>query len=233
MKRKKKFKNIVLVIILSVIFFLFLFITFKQYQEYAYFKELKEVQAQYNDKQKNCISVGLTYNYVHITRTDEENKAIKGAVWRVRDYNKEEVGTFKTDEDGNGGLVGLDYGEYYLEEVSVPDDYEKKEDIYKVVLSAYDTSYTIAISNSLQNGDFLLVLLDQVGKPVQGKEYNVFNSDNEFITTLTTDEDGLAGLIDVAVGVYYVQENAKSTTKKYTVFIQDGVITRLDLVDGS
>lgn len=143
-KSKKTIVSIIFIIIISIL----IVICIKEYKLYDYTKELKAQQETYNDEQKECIPVGITTNYIHITRTDENKDPIEGAEWKVTTVNGEEKGTFKTNRQGRGGIVGLDYGEYYIEEVSVPNNYTKKEDKYKVIITAYDSSYTITLTDA-------------------------------------------------------------------------------------
>ena len=145
---EEKTKKILVSAICIAIIIILAVICIQQYKLYEYTKELKEQQASYNDEQKECIPLGTTKNYIHITRTDENQKPIEGAEWKVITVNGKEKGTFKTNIQGRGGIVGLDYGEYYIEEISVPANYKKKEGKYKLILSAYDTSYTIILTNA-------------------------------------------------------------------------------------
>lgn len=226
--KKQNLKRIgILVVIISLI--VVIIVGISQYKSYQYLKELKQAKEQYNEKQKECVPIGTTNNYIYVTRTDEERKAIQGSVWKVTTYNGKEKGTFETNENGNGGIVGLDYGEYYLEEISVPENYTKKDYRYKVILSAYDTSYTLTETNAKNDGKLLIVLTNEEKQPIEGKKYNVSNSKNEFVSTITTNEKGLAGLKNLPDGTYYVQESDNKKAKKYSVYIQNYSLERLDI----
>ena len=129
-----------LAIIILIIIIIVVVIQIKSFQ---YEKDLRQIQAQYNEEQRDCVAVGTTNNYIYITRTDENKEAIEGAIWQVTTYDGKKKETFETDENGNGGIVGLENGEYYLEEISIPENYTKKDYRYKVILSDYDKSYTL------------------------------------------------------------------------------------------
>lgn len=143
-KKKRTIVSIIFIIIIVIL----AVVCINEYRLYDYTKKLKEQQESYNDEQKECIPIGITKNYIHITRTDKDKKPIQGAEWKVTTVDGIEKGTFKTNRQGRGGIVGLDYGEYYIEEVSIPDNYTKKEDKYKVILTAYDSSYTLTLTDA-------------------------------------------------------------------------------------
>ena len=115
-----------------------------------YDEKVIEAYSSYNNEQKKCKVVGTTTNYVYITRLKNVDEAIEGAIWNVLDINGNIIATFETNETGQGGIVGLEYGEYFLEEQSVPDGYEKIDKKYKVIISAIDTHYDLNIVNEGQ-----------------------------------------------------------------------------------
>ncbi len=229
-KNKERAKKIIISIVLIIILIILLVITYKQYESYKYTKELKQVQSQYTGKQKECNIVGTSNNYIYLTRTDENKNVIKDSTWKVTTPNGKEKGTFTTNKNGNGGLVGLEYGEYYLEETSIPEGYTKLENKYKVIISAHDTSYTINATNSNSDGALLLVVLDSEEKPVKGINYTVFNSQKQKVITITTNEKGLAGVLNMPDGIYYVKEEGNKEAKEYSIYIKNSSIERIDIV---
>lgn len=219
--------KIVIHIVCMLIIILLVCILRIEYNDYVYVKELKEVQAGYNEKQKECLAVGTTNNYVYITRTDESGNAISGAVWSVTSLSGDKICEFTTNDNGRGGVVGLSNGEYLLEETSVPEGYTKLENTEKVVFSDYDTSYSLNETNSVNAGAILLVVTDEAGNPVEGIKYNVYDSSYEKIIEIETNEKGLAGVINLFDGVYYVKEYG--TGQMYELEIVDSSIARQDI----
>ena len=107
-------------------------------------EKIKEISSGYNEKQRVCNIVGITNNYIYLTRYEDEEK-VEGATYVVKTPSGDILYEFKTNGEGCGGVVGLDFGEYYIEEVSVPEGVTLKENKYKVIISALDTSYSIEI----------------------------------------------------------------------------------------
>lgn len=227
-KNKEKVKKIAISTILILILIILLIITYKQYESYKYTKELKQVQSQYTGKQKECVVVGTSNSYIYLTRTDENKEAIKDSTWKVTTPNGKEKGRFTTNRNGSGGLVGLEYGEYYVEEISVPEGFTKMENKYKVIISEHDTSYTINATESPNKGTLFMVVLDSEGNPVEGINYVVYNSQKQKVITITTNKKGLAGVENMADGVYYVKEENEES-KEYSVYIKDSSTERIDI----
>ena len=143
-------RNIVIKIIMIITIIVLVFLIYNQFNELIYVSETIEAYKNYNDEQKKCIVVGTTNNYVYITRQKTINEPIEGAVWNIVDIKGNIIGTFQTDETGQGGIVGLECGEYFLEEQSVPTSYENINERYKIVISNIDTYYSLNIINEGQ-----------------------------------------------------------------------------------
>ncbi len=146
-KVNRKVKKIIIVVVLNLLLVAAIAIGIVEFCKYEYAKDLKQAQTQYNEKQKECVVVGTTNCYIYLSRISENVGKVAGSKWRVTTVSQEEIGTFETNEEGNGGLVGLPYGEYYIEEISTPENVTKITDKYKFIISAYDTSYTLTASN--------------------------------------------------------------------------------------
>ena len=147
---EKMRKNIFIKILIFIIIISLLIAIYVQFSKMIYDEKVIEAYSSYNNEQKKCKVVGTTTNYVYITRLKNVDEAIEGAIWNVLDINGNIIATFETNETGQGGIVGLEYGEYFLEEQSVPDGYEKIDKKYKVIISAIDTHYDLNIVNEGQ-----------------------------------------------------------------------------------
>lgn len=222
---KKMIVHITFIIIIMIV----VIIGIKEYNLYTYVKNLKQMQMNYNEKQKECVSIGLTPNYIHIFRTDEKNHAIEGSRWKVTTYSGKEMGIITTNKNGNGGLVGLENGEYYLEEVYVPENCTKKDYRYKIVLSDYDNSYTLNVSDAKNSGAILVVLKNEKDEPIENITFNVLDVNNKKVANITTNEKGLAGVINMSDGIYFIKED-KEYAKVHALKIENSSIERIDLI---
>lgn len=216
-------------IFLIIIICLLLVAIYKEFNEYIYEEKKIEASAGYNEEQKKCEVVGTTNNYIYISRYKDKDEMIGGAIWELTDIKGNTIGTFETNDSGNGGVVGLEYGEYYLQEKSVPEGYEKTDKKYKVIISAIDTEYKLEVYSGTDVNAIIFVATDENGNPVEGIKYNIYNNKGEKINDATTNKDGLAGIKDLPPGVYMYSEANTDTDDKYFFEIKENSILRVDL----
>lgn len=185
-------RNILIKIIILTAIIVLIFLIYNQFNKLIYVSKTIEAYKNYNDEQKKCIVVGTTNNYVYITRQNTINEPIEGAVWNIIDIRGNIIGTFKTDELGQGGIVGLECGEYFLEEQNVPKPYENINERYKIVISNIDTYYSLNIINEIQENGIVFVVTNEKGESLNGIELAVYDKKGNKVVDLTTNQKGLA-----------------------------------------
>lgn len=223
-------KNTLIKILIVIIIIALLIAIYVQYNKMIYDQKVIEAYSSYNEEQKKCSVVGTTTNYVYITRLKNMEEPIEGAVWNILDINGNIIGTFKTNETGQGGVVGLEYGEYFLEEQSVPEGYEKTVEKYKVIISAIDPYYDLNIVNEGQENGIVFVVTDAEGNPLEGIEFTIYNKDGQKVIDVTTNKKGLAGIQRVPAGMYYIKATEMEDNEKKYFEMEENEIKRLDLV---
>lgn len=196
-------KNTVIKLFIFITIIALLFAIYVQFNKMIYEEKTIDAYINYNNEQKKCKVVGTTTNYIFLTRLKNMDTSIEGAVWNVLDFDGNIVSTFETNEAGQGGVVGLDYGEYFLEEKSVPNGYTKKNQRYKVIFSPNDTHYELNIVDETTDNAVIFVVTDKSGNPLPGVKLNVYNSDNELLHKLVTNKDGYAGVMNLSPGMYH------------------------------
>lgn len=185
-------RNILIKIILLIIIFILVFLIYNQFNKLIYVSKTIEAYINYNDEQKKCLVVGTTNNYVYSTRQKTINEPIEGAIWNIVDIRGNIIGTFKTDKLGQGGIVGLECGEYFLEEQSVPKPYESINEKYKIIISNIDTYYSLNIVNEIQENGIVFVVKNEKGESLNGVELTVYDKEENKVADLTTNQKGLA-----------------------------------------
>lgn len=185
-------RNILIKIIILTAIIVLIFLIYNQFNKLIYVSKTIEAYKNYNDEQKKCIVVGTTNNYVYITRQNTINEPIEGAVWNIIDIRGNIIGTFKTDELGQGGIVGLECGEYFLEEQNVPNPYENINERYKIVISNIDTYYSLNIINEIQENGIVFVVTNEKGESLNDIELAVYDKKGNKVVDLTTNQKGLA-----------------------------------------
>ena len=196
-------KATIIKLFMFVIIVALLIAIYVQFNKMVYDEKIIDAYINYNNEQKKCKVTGTTTNYVFLTRLKNIDTSIKGAVWNVLDLDGNIVTTFETNETGQGGVVGLDYGEYFLEEKSVPDGYQKNNQRYKIIFSSNDTRYELNVIDENRDNAIIFVVTDKSGNSLPGVKLNVYNSDNELLHKLVTNKDGYAGVMNLSPGMYH------------------------------
>ena len=226
---KKKIMLIVNVLLILLLVVIVVFI-FKENSRLQEIKELQRISYEFDDRQKECEIIGLSNKYVYVTRKNENDEPLVGAKWKVTKKDGTEDGTFEINENGNGGLIGLENGEYYVEEISVPEGYTIRDYRYHFFVTELDTSFTINESDKRANNIIVLIVKDKDGNPAQDVKYNVYNSNKEFVKLITTNEKGLAGVQNVPDGLYYIEEADKKNSEMFPVSVKDDVVEKIELI---
>ena len=231
---KKLIKLIIYLISILILVVLSILIV-REYKLYELSKQIQSMSSSYNAKQKECEIIGNTTNYIYIERYDDKGNAIKNSKWEVTSQNGSFLGEFKTNEKGSGGLLGLDYGIYYLKEKEVPEGYSLDDSRYLFVISKADPSFSYIVSDQEKEMMFILSLKDSNGNPVNGIKYDIRDFQDELILTITTNKKGLAGVGNLQSGYYYIQE--VETGERVHEFVIDEnsedkeqILERVDLI---
>lgn len=225
-----KKSRIVLIIVLVL---LILYLSYKivlEYNAYAYQEAIREVASTYNSEQKQCDIIGTTTNYIYVNRIDKDGEAVEGSKWQLTTFDGKEIATFETNSEGNGGLVGMDYGEYYISEIYAPENCEQ-DGKYKVDITAEDSSFTIRSSDQKYENTIVISVTDEAGNPVKDVEYSVYDINGKFYYDIKTDDEGYAGVRNLSEQAYYlVEKNNKESEKFYFSIEKGSYIQRFDLV---
>ena len=88
---------------------------------------------------------GLGYVYsINIHKVDEANQPLKGAKFKVvREANKQVIGEYETDENGNIAVGKLLKDKYIISEVGAPSGYIIKEADTEVNVEDFGTDYSV------------------------------------------------------------------------------------------
>ncbi len=139
-----------------------------------------------------------------------DEKALEGVKFEVYDENKKLVGIIVTDQEGFGVLENLKLGKYYLKEVSTIDDYLLDDNWYTINLE-YQDQYTalvterIDLKNKLIKGTINIVKKDDIGNPLEGVKFKLYDENNNLIGIYITNEEGIINL-ELPYGKYYLEE---------------------------
>lgn len=145
------------------------------------------------------------YGQLNVTVLDDANKPIANNTIEVYDEEGRILKTLKTNEEGKG-IANLNNGTYYFKQINEDNKHTIDETLYKCTVDEENKTFYQNIVNERYKGNVLLVVTDQNQGPVEGVEYELLDSNKESITTITTNEKGLAGAKNLPLGTYYYKE---------------------------
>lgn len=178
-----------------------------------------------NDIEYN-IEVEVNSGKIILNKYDSENKYLEGTTVEGAEYGlyKDDVliKTIITDKEGKGVVDNLELGNYYIKELKPSIGYQLDDNIYYI---NFNKDNKEAIVNSYENKIKVSVIINKYYESKKNKEkdaiFSIYDSNNNIIDTLKTDEDGMIK-IKLPYGKYYlIQKEGRKNCK---------LIDRFDIV---
>ena len=141
-----------------------------------------------------------------IIKVDENNHPIANVTFAILDENKQKINEIITNEEGIAILENMSLGTYYYQELSVPNGYVKDDTIYEFRISEYEQMITKTVVNQFARGSLKVIKVDENSVPLAGIKFNILDSNQKYIQTIVTDENGIAQTSNLILGTYYYQE---------------------------
>lgn len=147
---------------------------------------------------------------IEILKIDSETKEPVKAEFDILSLDGSVVTTGLTNEEGKLLIEKLDYGTYIVEEKWVEEPYIINPNNKKqfVTISEHEKVYTVTFENEKQ--EINVFKEDMEGNPIPNTEFELYevidNGTRELVTTVVTDETGVAKLPFLLDGKYVVIE---------------------------
>ena len=192
-------------------------------KNYVLNKEIFECEIKYDEDIELVLQNEKKKGQVEIYKIDNEDQNIKipNVEFNILDFNKNVIDKLITNEDGYAISKRLPIGTYYLKEIKTNSKYVLNQDIIKINIE-YDKVTRLNIKNEKAKGKIQIIktssndsviLNIKQGDALEDVEFEIFNSKNELVDTVLTNEHGQAISKDLEIGRYKVVE--KSTNKYY------------------
>ena len=170
--------------------------------------------------------------YLKKTSEDGIVEGFKFHVYGTSDTGAAFDETITTDENGEFSIELLE-GEYTVEEVETPDRYIQPDKQSIRIESGKTTS--AEFDNRLKKGNIEIIKIDEVTrKPLAEAEFTLYDSENNPVLVLTTDESGMVSFENVPYGDYHVAETKApedyildSTPVPFSI-LEDGMLIALE-----
>lgn len=134
----------------------------------------------------------------------DTGEPLEGAVIRVSRRGSSEYTEVTTGKDGTALLKGLEEDWYQVQEICSLEGYILDDTVHDVELIAGQTA-TVVLTNSKEPGLTIKKVDAETGDPLPGAVFRV-TMPNGSIKDVTTDENGIAHLIDLESGEIIVKE---------------------------
>lgn len=134
----------------------------------------------------------------------DTGEPLEGAVIRVSRRGSSEYTEVTTGKDGTALLKGLEEDWYQVQEICSPEGYILDDTVHDMELTAGKTA-TVVLTNSKEPGLTIQKVDAETGDPLPGAVFRV-TMPNGAVKDVTTDENGIARLIDLDAGKIIVKE---------------------------
>ena len=143
-----------------------------------------------------------------VIKTDGENEVLlEGVEFEVTNADKQVIGTYTTDANGEFTVKDLPIGTYYVKETKAKTGYKTLSDTVAVSIVKGNLDQVVNITNDRMKGSVKVIKTDGETKmTLEGVEFELRDANNDVIGTYTTDENGEIYVDNLELGTYFVQE---------------------------
>ncbi len=177
----------------------------------------------YNDPVTMALSLKINaFGKLELSKKDNKGNFVPNTSFKLS-YNSDmsnPIGTYKTGNNGKVIVDNLRKGTIYIQETSVPEHLILDSTIKSKEIKVNETT-SYEATNNWKQGYIKVSKKDaESGKVVkqEGVIFDIYNSNNQKITSITTNANGVATSALLDYGTYYVKEN--KAPNKYTVKVE-------------
>ena len=156
----------------------------------------------------NVVEVYNTpYSDLRLVKIDAETRQVlEGAVFKLFDKDRLEIGTYTTNAQGEIFIRGLESGTVYLQEQKAPPGYVLDNTVRRVELLGGKTT-TVEWKNAPMGTLRILKIDAETKKPLYGASFLLYDFKNNLLGEYTTDQNGLIVFgSSLQTGTYRIKE---------------------------
>ena len=183
--------------------------------------DLEPIKSTFNIK---IIKTEITINKVDkdtMSITPSGEASLDGAIYTLYDNNMNKVKDL-TIKNNTANIKNLDLGTYYLKEKTPGTGYNLDEETYEITLDEIHTKKELVLNNNVIKKNVTIKKLFGESKHMSSEkniDFEIYNNKNEYIKTISTNENGEA-TITLPYGEYkLVQLNSTNGYQKIEPFI--------------
>jgi len=171
------------------------------------------------------LKVNVEKTTVEVTKIDSDTKTTKpsgdaslsGAVYQIYDSDMNEVSKLEIDDDMKANIENLNYGKYYIKELSPGVGYLLDENIYEFEITHENKDIFLELENEVIKKEIIIEKKFGDGFTFHNEqhiEFEIYNKKNKLIKTIKTNDKGIASII-LPYGEYKIVQ--KNTTEGYEI----------------
>lgn len=153
---------------------------------------------------------------LQIEKIDKDTKApIPGVEFSIKYENGNELGIYKTNDEGKITIKNLMPGNIIITEIKTNNDYVlNSKEIY--IKLEYDKNQKIVLENEKKKGTIKIIKVDAHNNEIRipGVKFEIYNDNNECISTVITNENGEAIIEKIPINSKYTIKEIE-TAKEY------------------
>lgn len=185
-----------------------------------------KLKVKFNETAEITIVNELKKGQIKVIKVDKDNNEVKlkGVKFEVQDKEGNVLETIKTDKNGEAitsKYAIKDYESLYLKEIETNEKYVLDEKVKKIKLEENKIKNVFFENEKIKgkikiikkSKDYNKMNKKKAGSPIEGVRFQILDSDNKFVETITTDKNGEAFSSDLEKGEYIVKE--VETDKNY------------------
>ncbi len=169
----------------------------------------KYVSLQYNSTSNLEVTNDLKRGNLKVIKIDKDNNEIKipNVEFQLLDSNKKLIGTYITDKNGEINIEGLKIGNYILKETKENSNYYKLNEDTNIEVE-WNKTTTTKIENEKLKGRIRVIKLDEDFNEIKlaNVKFEIINSENKVVETITTNSNGEATTSRLPIGEYRIKE---------------------------
>jgi len=207
----------------------------KTKEEYRLLENELDVEIKWNETIGVTIENEKLKGQVEIYKTDKDDSNIKipNVEFEILDESNRVIDKIVTNENGYAISKRIPIGKYHLKEVKTNSNYVLNNKIIEINIES-DKVLKIEIENEKIKGKIQIIKTSSNDSPIlgikqgeslEGVEFEIFNSNNQLVETLITDESGKAISKDLEIGKYKVKEK---TANMYYILNNNEFIVNID-----
>lgn len=165
-----------------------------------------------------------------LTKKDDQGKPVAGAVFKIvkqqSDGGTLELGTLKTDANGQLSMDKLRYATYILTEIEAPEGYHLSKEAIKVSVNSNEALNVEAFNARYRTLELHKRAKEDETRALQGATFEIANETGQLLHTVVTDATGTAR-VALPYGTYTVTE-----TKAPSGYIKDATPQKVVIAEG-